>query len=107
MKDLSDYNDETIFAEYDIRVSLIAHEITEELNDRNRHSPVDGKDWCEENDVPERIFADAMKHFTEGVDWGISPMYPMRTEEEAGWIDPTAEVEQKEEVEEETDDDGE
>lgn len=92
MTELAEYDDSEIFAEYDQRVSEIAFVVTEELNALNRHSPIDGRDWCEEHDVPERVFSDAMKHFTEGVEWGISPMYPMRSEEEANAIQVSREV---------------
>jgi len=42
---------------------------------------LDGRCWCEENDVPERMFAHAVEH-ASGLDYGVSPMHPWVIDDE-------------------------
>lgn len=44
----------------------------------------DGREWCEEHDIPESAFADAVNHWLDEADYGVSPMYPWRYEDTDG-----------------------
>lgn len=78
MTELTDFSDSEIYEEYERRVATVADELADILNDTQQHNSIDGREWCEENDVPESVFADAVDYFLTDVTWGVSPMYPMR-----------------------------
>jgi len=71
-----------VFELYEQEVNSLAEEIAEEIEGRDRHSPLNGRDWCEENNVPESAFRDAVTGYLEGVDWGISAMFPFVSDDE-------------------------
>lgn len=37
---------------------------------------LNGRDWCVEEAVPEVMFAHAVEHGTDRLEWGVSPMHP-------------------------------
>jgi len=37
---------------------------------------LNGREWCEENGVPERMFAHAVTHAHDRLDYGVTPMRP-------------------------------
>jgi len=51
--------------------------IKEEVEDTE--NTLDGREWCEENNIPENAFADAIDWNYEWFDYGVSPMYPWST----------------------------
>lgn len=71
-----------IFDLYESEVNNLAVEIADELRERNKYDSLNGREWCVEHDVPESAFGDAVNWYIDGIDWGISPMYPFRNEEE-------------------------
>lgn len=64
-----------IFEEYEKEVQKVAKEIKEDMKE-NDEDTFDGREWCEENDIPENVFADAIDWNYEWFDYGVSPMYP-------------------------------
>ena len=89
-----------VFVLYEEEVYSVAEEIASELEDGNNYDSLNGREWCEENNVPESAFADAIEWFVEGVDWGVSPMYPFKNDEETFGVEERAEETEAEETEE-------
>ncbi len=59
-------------------VEHIAEQIVEELR-KDKAGSLDGREWCEENNVMETTFADAVCLKIKNAEYGISPMYPFRS----------------------------
>jgi hypothetical protein len=76
MADLGDV-DTDVFEQYDTEIQKLASVITVMLNSKDPYNTIDGREWCEENGVPESSFADAVE-IIDGADYGVSPMYPFR-----------------------------
>lgn len=96
---MSELSREDVFQRYEEEVHKVASEIVEDLEEKSEYSALDGREWCEENNVPENSFADAVNCFLGGVDWGVSPMYPFRNDEEVK-VRPLELEEEEDDVEE-------
>jgi len=66
-----------VFDQYEKEVDKLALIIKEEVEDAE--NTLDGREWCEENNIPENAFADAIDWNYEWFDYGVSPMYPWST----------------------------
>jgi hypothetical protein len=69
-------NNSEFWEEYERRLQSIADEVEPQLPQPGDEEHFNGREWCEENGVPETVFADAMRK--ADADWGVSPMYPWR-----------------------------
>lgn len=115
MTDLSDLSRSDVFEMYETQVLLIAEEIAEDLADNGRHESLDGRKWCEENDVPEHAFCDAVEWHLVNADYGVSPLFPFPTSDDEEVttardvedVEPESFEEEAEEPEEDEESDGE
>ena len=73
---MSELNRE-VFEQYEKEVEKLALIIKEEVQDTE--NTLNGREWCEENNIPENAFADAIDWNYEWFDYGVSPMYPWST----------------------------
>lgn len=74
--------DRQLFEEYEKEVQKIAEIIKGEMEQLDEsETPMDGREWCEENDIPENVFADAIDWNYNWFDYGVSPMHPWSTDE--------------------------
>ena len=103
---MSDLSRSEVFEAYEDETFRVAEEVAEEMEGEDRHDTLDGREWCENNDVPESAFADAVEWYLENADYGVSPMYPfpIRPDEEVVAVRDVDEDEEESEDEEETDD---
>ena len=105
MSDLSELSRSDVFEMYEVEAFRVAEEVADEMEGDSRHDALDGREWCEDNDVPEYVFSDAVEWYLENVDYGVSPLYPFPTrpdEEVVAVRDVEEEDEEKSEDEEET-----
>lgn len=67
---------EDFWMQYKQKINAIKDDIREEIEALDEgENFVDGGEWCEENEVPEQAFIQAVKQI-EGAQWGSSPLYP-------------------------------
>lgn len=69
---------EGVYKTYKQFCEELAQDIEDDMPD---DGPIDGREWCNENDVPEQMFADAVSMGTDTFDYGVTPMMPWRIEE--------------------------
>ncbi len=77
--------DDEFWSEYERRVSLLGYQIIEEMKEQGCYAgedTFDGREWCEENGIPESVFANAVDAKYEEIEYGVSPMYPWLIPEE-------------------------
>ena len=75
--------DRDVFEAYDEECAKLAEVIKPKLPVAGTDDHFNGREWCEEHDISEEAFAYAINHhLTETADWGVSPMYPWRYEED-------------------------
>ena len=72
-----------VFDAYDRECQRLA-EIIRPILPSAGEDTFDGRDWCEEHNIPESAFADAVDYWLEEADYGVSPMYPWRYEDTRG-----------------------
>lgn len=70
-----------VFEAYERECKRLAELIRPELPIAGSDDHLDGREWCEEHDVPESAFADAVNYHLEESDYGVSPMYPWKYED--------------------------
>jgi len=104
---MTDLSRTEVFELYEDGTFRVAEEIADEMEGDGRHDALDGREWCEENDVPESAFSDAVEWYLENVDYGVSPLYPFptRPDEEVTAVRDVEKDEDDEEETEETDED--
>lgn len=69
--------DHVIWNEYERRVEQLGEEIIGVMERKGCHAgscAFDGYAWCEENDIPQSVFADAVNAHYDQIEWGTSPM---------------------------------
>lgn len=71
-----------IFEAYEKELERVAELIEPKIPLASEDEKLDGRQWCKENDIPESVFSDAINRHTEA-DWGVSPMYPWKYENDA------------------------
>lgn len=74
---MSDYRD--AYEEYQAVLEELAGEIYAETPSSGEGT-LDGREWCEDHDVPERMFAHAIETSFDRFDYGVSPMHPWRAD---------------------------
>jgi len=68
-----------LFEAYEHEVNKLAGDIRVAMA-HNDEETFDGREWCEEHDIPESVFADAIDWNYDLFDYGVSPMYPWRND---------------------------
>ncbi len=77
--DLRKVDDNVIWDEYERRVERLGDRIVDEMEERSCYAgddTFDGYRWCEENDVPQSVFSDAVEAKYDKIEYGVSPLYP-------------------------------
>ncbi len=75
MVELNEASLPELFEEYRYRLDHLAEEIYEEAPEEGT---LNGYDWCEENNIPQKVFADAVEQSYPKLESGVSPMVPWR-----------------------------
>jgi hypothetical protein len=65
----------SVFTEYNKEVEKVAEIIAHDLPEEGT---LDGREWCKKYNIPETVFADAIKE-VDNADWGVSPMCPWKS----------------------------
>lgn len=78
---MSEVDYEAAWREYEEALESLADEIEADTPSAGDGS-LNGRDWCEENDVPEVMFAHAVEQSFNRFDYGVSPMHPWRADYE-------------------------
>ena len=73
---MSDDLNRAVFDAYERECARLAELIRPELPIAGDGEQLDGREWCEQHNVPESAFADAVDYHLEEADYGVSPMYP-------------------------------
>lgn len=74
---MTDDINRAVFDAYEKECERIAEYIREELP-CGGEGFLDGRRWCEENDIPETVFADVINYYIEEADYGVTPMCPWK-----------------------------
>lgn len=70
-----------LIEEYEKEVNRLAEQIRLAMAHSDEET-FDGREWCEAHNIPESAFAHAIEWNYELFDYGVSPMYPWRKEDE-------------------------
>lgn len=63
------------WSDYEQALGALADDI-EAATPRAGEGTLNGREWCDEHDVPEVMFAHAVEHADDRLDYGVSPMAP-------------------------------
>ncbi len=78
-EDPADYR--RAWRDYKVTLEALADEI-EAAAPTQGDGSLGGREWCEEHDVPEVMFAHAVEQSVGRFDYGVSPMHPWRIDDE-------------------------